>query len=82
MLVDKTNFGLVIYNYANFYRVEETSGYWLVKRISVFLCFSLVNKRHISGITVYNRTVTKIENTVGAVHSCNSWFVKMFLTFL
>ena len=44
MLFDKTNFGLVIYNQANFYRFEETSSYWLVKRISVFLCFSVVNQ--------------------------------------
>ena len=65
ILVDKTNFGLVLYSHANFYRFEETSSYWLLKRISVFLCFSLVNQRHISGITVYNRTVTNIENTVG-----------------
>ena len=70
MLVDKTNFGLVLYKHANFYWFEETSSYWLVKRISVFLCFSLVNQQHISRITVYNRTVTKIENTVRAVHSC------------
>ena len=27
MLVDKTNFGLVLYNHANFYRFEETSSY-------------------------------------------------------
>ena len=72
MLVDKTNFGLVIYNHANIYRFEETSSYWSVKRILVFLCFSLVNQRHTSGITVYSRTVTDIENTVRAVHSCNS----------
>ena len=44
MLVDKTNFGLVLYNHANFYQFEETSSYWLVKGISVFLCFSLVNQ--------------------------------------
>ena len=37
MLVDKTNFGLVIYNNANFYRFEELSSYWSVKRKSVFL---------------------------------------------
>ena len=36
MLVDNTNFGLVVYNHANFYRFEETSSYWSVKRISVF----------------------------------------------
>ena len=41
MLVDKTNFGLVLYKHANFYRFAETSSYWLVKRISVFLCFSM-----------------------------------------
>ena len=62
MLVDKTNFGLVLYSHANFYRFEETSSYWLVELTSVFLCFSLVNQRHTSGITVYNRTVTNIEN--------------------
>ena len=39
MLVDKTNFGLVLYNHANFYRFEETSSYWSVKRISVFSAF-------------------------------------------
>ena len=70
MLLDKTNFGLVLYNHANFYRFE----YWSVKRISVFLCFSLVNQRHTSGFTVYNRTVANIENTVRAMHSCSSWF--------
>ena len=36
MLVDTTNFGLVFYNHANFYRFEETSSYWSVKQISVF----------------------------------------------
>ena len=78
MLVDKTYFGLVIYNHAYFYRFEETFRYWSVKRISVFFCFSLVNQRHTSGITMYNRTVTNIENTVRAVQSCNSWFTKVF----
>ena len=73
MLVDKTNFGLVLYNHANFYWFEETSSCWSFKGLSVFLCFSLVNQQHISGITEYNRTVTNIENTVQAVHSCNSW---------
>ena len=66
MLVDKTNFCLLLYNHTNFYRSEETSTYWSVKRISVFLCFSLVNQRHTSGITVYNSTVTNIENTAQA----------------
>ena len=28
MLVDKTIFGLVIYNHTNFYQFEETSSYW------------------------------------------------------
>ena len=56
----------MLYNHANFYRFKETSGYWLVKRISVFLCFSLVSQRHTSGITVYHCTVTNIENTVRA----------------
>ena len=36
MLVDKTNFGLVIYNYTNFYRFKESFSYWSVKRILVF----------------------------------------------
>ena len=57
MSVDKTGFGLMLYNRANFYRFEKTSSYWSVKRISVFLCFSLVNQRHTSDITVYNLTV-------------------------
>ena len=73
ILVDKTNFGLVLYNPASFYRFGESSSYWSVKRRSVFLCFSLVNQQHTSDITVHNRTVTNIENTVRAVHSCNSW---------
>ena len=74
MSVDKTDFGLVLYNHANFYRFEEISTYWSVKRISVFLCFSLVNQRHTSCIPVHNCTVTNIENTVLAVHRCNSCF--------
>ena len=39
MLVDKTNFGLVLSNHANFYRFEKTSSYWSVKRMSVFSAF-------------------------------------------
>ena len=74
MMDDMTNFGSVLYNHANFYRFGETSSYWSVTRQSVFLCFSLVSQRHTSIITVYNGTVTNIENTVQAVHSCNSWF--------
>ena len=31
MLVDKTNSGLVLYNYANVYQFEETSSYWSVE---------------------------------------------------
>ena len=79
MSVDKTDFGLVLYNHANFYRFVETSSNWSVKRISVFLCFSFVNQRHFSCITVYNRTVTNVENTVRAVHSCNSRFYFLFI---
>ena len=63
----------MLYNHANFYRFEETSSYWSVIRRSFFLCFSFGNQRHISAITVYNRKVTNIENTVRAVHSCNNW---------
>ena len=74
MMVDMTNFGSVPYNHANFYRFGETSNYWSVTRQLVFLCFTLVNQQHTSTITVYNGTVTNIENTVRAVHSCNSWF--------
>ena len=81
MLVDKTNFGLVFYNHANFYRFEKTSCYWAVKRISVFPCFSLVNQRHTAGITVYNGTVTNIENTMRAVHKCNGWLVEALQKF-
>ena len=75
-LVDKTHFGLVLYDLAYFYWFEEKSCYWSVKLISVFLCFSLVNKRHTSCITVYNLTVTNIKNTVRAMHSCNSWIAE------
>ena len=71
MLVDNNSFGLVHFNHANFYRFEETSSYWLVERTSIFLCFSLANQWHTSGITVYNRTVTNIKNTVRAVHICD-----------
>ena len=78
MFVDRINFGLVLYNQANFYQFEETSSYWSVKRISFFHCFPLVNQLHTSGITVYNCTVTNIENTLRAVHSCNSWFSVRF----
>ena len=35
-VADKTIFGLVLYNSANFYRFEESSSYWSVKGISVF----------------------------------------------
>ena len=69
MLLDKTNFDLVLYNHANFYQLEETSSYWSVKQILIFLCFSLVNMRHTFGITVYNHKVNNIENTVRAVPS-------------
>ena len=31
MLADKTNFGLVLYNHANFYWFGETLSYWSVK---------------------------------------------------
>ena len=65
MLVAKTNFGLVLYNHANFYWFEETSSYWSVKQISVFLGFALVNQRHTSGITVYNHTVTNQRHCAG-----------------
>ena len=44
MLVDKTNFGSVLYNQANFYRFKETSSYWSVTRRTFFLCFSLDNQ--------------------------------------
>ena len=65
MLVNKTNFGLVLYNHVNFYRFEETSCYWSVTQISVFLCFSLVSQRYTSGITVYNRTATNRKHCGG-----------------
>ena len=57
MLVDKNNFGLVIYYHANFYRFDEISSYWALKRMSFFLFLSLVNRQHTSGITVYTVTV-------------------------
>ena len=36
MLVDMTNFGLVLYNHANFYRFEETSSYWSFNEYQFF----------------------------------------------
>ena len=44
MSFDKTDFGLVLYNHANFYGFEETPSYRSIKGISVFLCFSLVDQ--------------------------------------
>ena len=35
MLVDKTNFRLVPYSHANFYRFEESSSYWPVKVVII-----------------------------------------------
>ena len=63
------------YNHANVYRFEETSisSYWAVKRISVFLYFSLVYQRHTSRITVYNHTVTNIENTLRPAKCFRYW---------
>ena len=40
MLVDKTNFGAVLYNPTNFYyRFEETSNYWSVKQLNEYQFF-------------------------------------------
>ena len=39
ILIDKTNFGLLIYNHANFYWCDKPSIYWSVKGISVFSAF-------------------------------------------
>ena len=73
MLVDKTKFDLMLYNHTNFYQFEESSSYWSVEtNISFCLLFIGKSATH-SVITVYNRTVTNIENTVRAVHSCNRW---------
>ena len=71
LFVDKTNFDLKLYTHANFYRFEESFSYCSVKRISVLLCFSLVNQRHTFSITVYK---SNIENIVRAVHNCNRLF--------
>ena len=65
MLVDKTNLGLVLYNHDNFYRFDELSSYWLVKTNISFSVFFIGQPGHTSGITVYNRTVTYIENCAG-----------------
>ena len=79
MLADKTYFDLVIYNHANFYRFEESSKYWSVKRISGFLCFSLVYQRHTSGITVYNRRVTNIrKHCAGRANELNTCTITFF----
>ena len=75
MLVDKITSGLMLFNPTNFYQFEEISSYWLVRQISVFSLF-FIGQPAIH-ITVYNRTLTNIENTTRAVHSCNSWF-KLF----
>ena len=61
MLVDKTKFGSVLYNHANFYRFDQLHD------DQFFSAFHWS-----SAITVYNRTVTNIENNMRAVHSCNS----------
>ena len=73
VLVDNSNSGLVLYNQANFYRLR------------IHLVIGQLNECHFSllfigqpatpsGITVYNRTVINIENTVRVVCGCNSWF--------
>ena len=51
-LIRPMNIGFVSYNHANFYRFGETSSYWSIKRISVFLCFSLVNQRQLRHHTI------------------------------
>ena len=71
--------------HATFYRFKESSSYWSVKRILVFLCFSLLNQRHNFGITVYNCTVTNIENHATFYRfkeSSSYWSVKRILVFL
>ena len=53
--------------------LEETSSYWSVE---TNICFSLLFIGQPATHFLhhrYNRTVPNIENTVRAVHSCNSW---------
>ena len=67
LLVDKTNFGLVLYNHANFF--IGLRNHLVIGQLKEYQFFSAFHWP--TGITVYNRTVT--ENTVRAGNNCNSW---------
>ena len=64
MSVDKTDFGLVSINTLTFIGLMK---HLVIGRLNEYQFFSavLVNQRHTSCFTVYNRTVTNIENTAG-----------------
>ena len=71
MLVDKTNFGLVLYNH------QLLSVYLTNINFSLlFICYLATH------LTVFNRTAIDIEKPVRAMHSCNSWLnhKSLFLT--
>ena len=52
-------------NFCDFIQVFVFTRNHHLKRILVYLCFSVVRQRHISGISVYNRTVTNIKTLCG-----------------
>ena len=72
-LIRPMNIGFVSYNHANFYRFGE---HLVIGQLNEYQCFSAFHwsTSDTSGITVYKCTVTNIENTVRALHSCNCWF--------
>ena len=49
IVVDKTFFGLMLYNHANFYQFSGTSRYWSVKSSSVFSLPFIGQQGHTSG---------------------------------
>ena len=64
-LVDKTNFGLAINNHANFYRFEETSSYWSVKQIEMFVRFCNFPS---------NRQTGRVSDTFTVIQGINNLF--------
>ena len=70
----------MLYNHANFYRFEETSSYCLLKEYQFFS--ALHWSTSVTPAASQCITVTKIENAVPAVHSCNSRFLEYCICFL
>ena len=78
MSVDKTDFGFMIYNHANFIGLRK---HLVVGQLNECQCFSAFHWS--TGDTLpapqcITVQWTNIENTVRAVHSCNSWFCIVF----